>query len=115
MSEPLPGSEWEPVELAAEPFAPAGEIFLRFESDGRFFGNGGCNSFPGAFVTNGTSILFGPAAATMMACPDELMTQEHQFLTTLDGVRFFERDGTELALADAEGTVVLRLRQRDAD
>lgn len=115
VAERLPGSEWEPVALADGPFEPEAEIFLRFEADGRFFGSGGCNSFRGGFVTNGTSILFGPAATTMKACPGDIMDQERRFLDTLDSARFFERDGTTLALSDAVGAVVLRLRQRDAD
>jgi heat shock protein HslJ len=114
-ADPLPGSEWEPVSLRAEPFAPAAEIFLRFEGDGRFFGNGGCNTFRGAFVTNGDAILFSPAASTMMACPEPILGEEHSFLRALDTVRGFERDGTRLVLRDAAGAEVLELRQRDAD
>lgn len=115
MAEPLPGSEWEPVAFAEAPFEPAAEIFLRFEGDARFYGSGGCNSFRGSFVTNGASVLFGPAATTMKACPDEIMQQERRFLAALESARFFDRDGTALALSDAGGAVTMRLRQRDAD
>ncbi len=111
----LPGSEWGPVQLKGEDFSPEADIFLRFEDDGRYFGNGGCNTFRGRFVTNQDAILFGPSATTMMACPEEISQQEFEFLQTLATVRLFERDGLMLSLSDAEGEVVLRFNQRDAD
>lgn len=114
-AEMLPGSEWGPVEISGEAFEPVAEIFVRFEQDGRFFGNDGCNSIRSAFVTNDDAILFGPAAATMMACPDEIMAQGRAFTNALMAARLFERNGTELSLSDAEGEVLVRLTQRDAD
>jgi len=114
-AEMLPGSEWGPVSLNAEAFAPEAEVFLRFEQDNRYFGNGGCNTFRGAFVTNENAILFSPAATTMMACPEPVAQQEYTFLQTLMSVRSFKRDGTEISLFDSEGTEVLALQQRDAD
>ena len=111
----LPGSEWEPTEIEAQPFESTGDVFIRFEQDGRFFGNGGCNSIRGRFVTNGDAVLLGPAAATMMACPEEIMEQEFAFVQTLNSVRQFARSGTALTLSDMAGRVVMRLRQRDWD
>ena len=57
LAERLPGSEWEPTEISGAPFEPASETFVRFEQDGMFFGNGGCNTLRGRFVTNGDAIL----------------------------------------------------------
>ena len=114
-AEGLPGSEWEPTELNGESFAAISEIFLRFEQDGRFFGNGGCNAFQGSFVTNGDAILFSPAAMTRMACPPEISQQETDFTAALMTVRMFERDGIALVLSNGESDVVLRMTQRDAD
>ena len=114
-TERLPGSEWAPVELGGETFEPIADIFLRFEQDGRYFGNGGCNTIRGMYVTNGTAILLGPAAATMMACPEDISKQEFAFIEALMTVRDHSRDGTELTLMDNAGTVVMKLEQRDAD
>lgn len=114
-AEVLPGSEWVPIELSGKVFEPTSEIFVRFEQDGRFFGNDGCNSISGAFVTYGDAILFGPAAATMMACPEEIMKEGRSFVSALMAARLYERDHTALALSDAEGAVLLRMSQRDAD
>ena len=114
-AETLPGSEWAPVELAGEAIVPLGDIFVRFEQDNRFFGNDGCNSIRGSFVTNGDAILFGPAAATMMACPGQIMEQGNAFTAALMAARLFSRDGVNLTLSDANGDVLIKLTQRDAD
>lgn len=111
----LPGSEWAPTEMNGVTIPAEPEVFLRFEQDARYFGTGGCNSIRGQFVTNGDAILFGPSAATMMACPEEIMKRENEFLKTISVARLFTRDGTTLTLSDAAGDVLMRLRQRDAD
>ena len=111
----LAGSEWSPVELAGVSFDPIEDIFVRFEADGRVFGHGGCNSFRSRYVTNGDAILMGPAATTMMACPERIAAQEFMFLQTLEQIRHFTRDGATLILSATEETPVMRLQQRDAD
>jgi heat shock protein HslJ len=113
--EMLPGSEWGPVELGGEAFEPIQEIFLRFEQDGFYFGNAGCNTIRGMYVTNDTAILLSPAAATMMACPEDISKQEFAFVQALMSVREHTRDGTSLELKDGDGSVVMKLQQRDAD
>jgi heat shock protein HslJ len=114
-AEMLPGSEWGPVEVNGAAFEPLEDIFVQFELDGEVFGSGGCNMFRTRFVINGDAILFGPAAATMKACPEEISQQEFAFLRALDSARLFERDGLTLTLSNAAGEVVMRLTQRDAD
>lgn len=111
----LQGSEWGPTELKGDAFVPVEDVFIRFESDWRYFGNGGCNTFRGQFTINGDAILLSPAAATMMACPPHIMDQELQFFQTLMTIRQYERSETDLTLSDQAGEVVLRLTQRDAD
>lgn len=115
LAEVLPGSEWKPTEVNGVPFETQSEVFIRFEQDGRFLGNGGCNSMRGGFVTNQDAILLGPAATTMMACPDDINRQEFTFIRGLGVARFFERDGAALILKDGGGVTVMRLEQRDPD
>lgn len=114
-AEMLPGSEWGPTELNGESITPVSDIFLQFDADGRYFGSGGCNRFQGSFVTNEEAILFSPAAMTRMACVPEVSQQEFDFTVALMSARLFERDGTDLMLSNADGDVVLRMIQRDAD
>lgn len=114
-AEMLPGSEWAPTELNGENFAPLSKIFLQFDQDGRYFGNGGCNTFRGSFVTNEDAILFSPAATTRMACPEDIMQQEFDVLQALMKARYFSRDGIRLELMDQTGAPLLGMVQRDAD
>lgn len=109
------GSEWAPTEMSTAAFPAEPDVFLRFEQDGRYFGNAGCNSMRGQFVTNEQAILFGPAATTKMACPEPVQQLENDFLQALMSLRGFARDSTRLTLSDAAGDMVLQLRQKDAD
>jgi heat shock protein HslJ len=53
--------------------------------DGKISGSSGCNRFHGEFKVDGSALKVGPLATTRMACEDELMTQERQFLQALEG------------------------------
>lgn len=114
-AEPLPGSEWQPTALHGEDFTPINEVFIRFDADGTYFGNAGCNSIRGRYVTNESAVLLSPAAATMMACPADIAQQEYDFIQALMAVRSFERDGKNLGLSSADETVILKMQQRGAD
>jgi len=111
----LPGSAWVPYELHGLPFEPTSETFIGFEQDGQFFGKGGCNSMRGSFATNQGAILFGAAAMTRMACPDDVNRLEFAFARALSAVRFFERSDTDLVLKDGGGIVIMRLSLQDAE
>jgi heat shock protein HslJ len=58
-------------------------LTLAFQ-DGRVSGSSGCNRFHGEFKVDGNALKVGPLATTRMACEDELMTQERQFLRALE-------------------------------
>ncbi|MCU0789558.1 MAG: META domain-containing protein [Nitratireductor sp.] len=104
----LAGSEWG-IEGEDKPF-------IQFGSNGRVAGNSGCNRFTGAYeAAEDGSMQIGPLAATKMACPEPMMSVEAKFLSTLDEVRSFERDGTRLSLRGGDGEVLMELAQRDAD
>ena len=47
LAERLPGSEWSPVTLDGDPFVVEAEVFIGFESDGAYVGNGGRNDADG--------------------------------------------------------------------
>jgi heat shock protein HslJ len=58
-------------------------LTLQFK-DGQVSGSSGCNRFHGAYTVNGSALTIGPLAATRMACRDEVMTQEGEFLRALE-------------------------------
>jgi heat shock protein HslJ len=58
-------------------------LTLEFK-DGVVTGSSGCNRFQGAFSADGKGLKIGPLATTRMACPDEVMAQEQEFLRALE-------------------------------
>ncbi len=88
------------------------EVSLVFDmAEGRVFGKSACNRYNGGFTLSGEGLSFGPAAGTMMACPQDLMAVEQVFLKQLESVSRFDlaEDGAlELFAGD---TVVIRARR----
>jgi membrane-bound inhibitor of C-type lysozyme/heat shock protein HslJ len=82
----LMGTNWVLTELAPDqPLVPDTEITASFV-DGTLTGSAGCNNYNAAVSSDGGQTLtVGPAASTMMACPDPIMTQEIAYLTALQG------------------------------
>jgi putative lipoprotein len=70
-------------------------------------GFSGCNNFTGGFEQKKQQITFGPMAATMMACMDN-MEQEYQFLQALEKVNHLLISGETLDFYDSDDHVVLR-------
>jgi len=103
-----------PVALAAPPASLEGTawvlagneaVSLQFEQ-GRVSGSDGCNRFNGPYLSRGASLTIGPPlAATQMACPPPVMQQAARFNQALAATRFFRRDGANLRLLAADGSV----------
>ena len=113
VSETISEQVWEPVALNEEEVVAKGDTFIQFDRDGTFFGKDGCNSIRGRFVTNGEAILLGPAAATMMACPQPIMGQAKAFTDALMAARMFNLDSAKLVLLDADGKTLVAFTVKD--
>lgn len=107
----LAGS-WTVDELHGAALPEEAEVTMAFDAaEGRVFGKSACNRYNGSFTLSGEGLSFGPAAGTMMACPEELMKVEQTFLRGLETVSRFDigADGRlELVAGD---TVLLRARR----
>jgi heat shock protein HslJ len=57
-------------------------ITLMF-SDGMVSGSSGCNRFHGSFKAEGKALTIQPLATTRMACEEDVMAQEQEFLRAL--------------------------------
>lgn len=95
----LEGSHWSLVAFVDErrvegmpvplpemaPVLSGTEITLTFQ-DGQATGSAGCNTYEAEYSDDGTTVAFGPAAATEMACvtPAGVMEQEQRYLQFLD-------------------------------
>jgi heat shock protein HslJ len=110
-TDPLSGTTWSLVTYAdaqgaTQAALPDVDARLTFRS-GRVAGTAGCNRLNGAYQVSGSSLTFGPAASTMMACPEPQMQQEAGVTAALANVASFEISGDQLVMKDATGATVL--------
>ena len=105
---PLEGTEWTLIELDGRPASgAAGDRSPTLHLDAtnhRAAGFAGVNRFSGSYQVRGTSLQFGPLAATRMAGPPQAMAGEADYLATLARVSAFRVSGARLELM--EGTRV---------
>ena len=79
-----------------------------FGSDWKLSGTGGCNQYSAGYTTTASNgITITQPASTMMACENDLMQQETQYLSLLPKAAKYEISGDQLTLFDAAGTKLL--------
>jgi heat shock protein HslJ len=99
----LTGTTWQwvqtitPVETMVSS-NPASYTVL-FNEDGTYALQADCNSGGGSYTVDGQSISIGPAAVTMMACPDG--SQDAVFLQQLSNAAIYFFQGGDLYLDQA--------------
>lgn len=100
----LDGSSWRLVELKEnEPVADDVEITITFAGD-KISGSGGCNKYNTSFALNDVNpfaLIFGPIAATRMACPDPAGSQETAYFSALEKASLWGYDFGDLVIAYA--------------
>jgi heat shock protein HslJ len=91
---------------------PGTEITAEFSAD-RIAGIAGCNNYFASYQIEKSGISFGPVGATEMWCaePEEIMVQEHDYLTALEAAGAYLVEGDTLALMDAKGNPVATFTQ----
>lgn len=90
---------------------PAREPFILFNAeDSRVNASVGCNTMLGRFdaAADGT-LSVGPLASTMMACPDDIASQETALTAALGATASFAIGGRTLRLFDAQGALTVEL------
>jgi heat shock protein HslJ len=85
---------------------PDAQATLEFAA-GKLSGSTGCNSYFASYQLDGSKLTISPAGSTMMACPDERMTQESAFLAALGRVTAYRLAGGKLELLDTGGKAQL--------
>ena len=103
----LDGTTWSLLHTivggdAAVP-VPANIIAWMNFADGTVSGESGCNLFSGSATIDGSSLSFGPLAGTRMACEDDLMAFESEFLNLLSQVAGYTLSEDMLELHNADG------------
>jgi heat shock protein HslJ len=101
---------WKLDSISGTPVASGTNLRLTLTSDGHANGNGGCNGFGGEYTREGDTLTFSRMISTMMACTrpgltsEQVMGQEHRFLSALNGeVRASAPETNVLVLTTSSG------------
>ncbi len=86
---------------------PDSEITAQFQA-GEVRGNAGCNSYFGNYELQGSNLTVGPLGMTEMYCmPEELMTQEADYLAALQSAASFQISDGQMQIANGDAEPVL--------
>ena len=103
----LEGTTYVSTSVTGEDLVEGSTINLSFEGP-RMQLSAGCNIISAAYdVTDGTLAWTGEPAATMMACPDDLMAQDQWLIELFQGGVTATSDGSTLTLANDDVTIEL--------
>jgi putative lipoprotein len=110
MPEPkLLDTKWRVTSIGGKPVTGTRPITLAIAADLRATGNGGCNSYVSELTLLASKLVFGPAAATRMACSEDIMAQETAYFAALAAIGGFELDDKGLRLLDPAGIALVGL------
>lgn len=85
---------------------------LEIMPDGKITGSGGCNRYFGKAIIKGSTINFGPAGSTRMACAGGGMQQEAAYFNNLKKVQSWNINGNKLMLTDSTGQTIMTFRKQ---
>lgn len=100
----------QPLENVRWTLAIDAGIWLEF-ADGQMSGSAGCNNIFGGYELDGEQLTLGPVGSTMMACSEEQMARETEFLAALANVSAFHIEAGSLALNGPDGVTLINLAQ----
>ena len=113
ISTSLTGTTWNAIgynngKQAVVSIAIDTEITAVFGEDGTLSGSAGCNNYTAGYEADDENIKIGPAAVTMMMCPEPegVMEQEALYLAALEMANVYSIDGDRLQLRTSEGSLV---------
>jgi heat shock protein HslJ len=108
----LVGTTWRLEDFPGTAVVDSAAPTLEFPSEGQVAGSASCNRFTGPVTIAGDSVTFGPMAATRMACPDAVMSQESAYLDALGKAERFRAEGPFLYIYSAGREKPLRFIRR---
>ncbi|MBU1359028.1 MAG: META domain-containing protein [Gammaproteobacteria bacterium] len=116
LDEPIEGPMWQLEQLGGVLIEPSNDprqnAQIRFDSNGRVSGTGGCNLLTGTFERNGSSLKLGQLGATRRACTNPAAEiNETQFFAALKETSSYrlQQGASRLALLDSAGRTIATL------
>ncbi len=95
--EPPAGSDLEGIEWVLDDTLPDTEMTALFQ-DGTLSGSSGCNTYSATYQINGNNLVISSPVATEMACAEEIMTQESEYLANLMAAQSYRVKGDQLKI-----------------
>lgn len=83
------------------------EQTIAFDAEGEFNGNAGCNSYFGNYEVEGNELSLDAIGSTKMACPEEVMKAETDYLAALEKADTYQIMGYSLQILDADGNILV--------
>ncbi len=84
------------------------EVTANFQANWIVAGSGGCNQYSAGYTTTASNgITIAQPTTTLMACANNVMQQETQYLSLMQKATKFEIAGDQLTLFDSSGTKLL--------
>jgi heat shock protein HslJ len=116
-SQDLAGTSWEVTgynngKQAVTSVLAGTTLTAEFGKDGSLSGNSGCNTYKGTYTVTGDQIQIGPLATTRMACPQEIMDQETQYLAALQSAATYRVEGTGMELRTQDGALAANFSKK---
>lgn len=112
-NDPLAGSAWILAALSGRSLAPGPAVTLRF-AEGSAQGSDGCNRYSAPYSAGAGRLEVSPrGAATLMACPPELMQQAADYGLALAAARAYRLDGRQLQLLADDGRTLATFAPQD--
>jgi len=112
----LTGQVWELSLLNDKAPLSGTSISIQFTAGEKLGGSSGCNQYSGMYTASGNTLkIASPLASTMMACPQEIMDQESEYLKALGEVKTYSVTGDQLTLFDTKEKNILVYNARSQD
>jgi heat shock protein HslJ len=105
----LVGGAWVAEDIGGKGVIDDLQSRITFTEAARAQGTGGCNNFNGGYQQGGATLVIGPLASTMKACPPAIMDQEGRFHEALGATRGYRIEQGLLYLLDGDGKPLMRL------
>ncbi len=110
----LSANPWHVEMLGEQVLGEDIEVSLHFDGQGRVNGRAACNSWFADYELSGEGLTIGRPGATLMACPEPLMSLERQFFDLLETIRRFDIDAQgRLVLVTADSRILARPERSD--
>ena len=108
----LAGKTWVLTNIGNLSASKEVKTTIQFSEDNQVSGNAGCNSYFGSYELVDGSFTVSAIGSTKKMCPENVMSQEDNFIVTLDGANSIKMFGDNLVIYSDEVYQKLKFRSQ---